>query len=176
MGITGGGIELGVEFRAADDLFCLQARLVDCATEKERFPMNAHCAKCGLALATMWSFCPQCGAAIEHEDHVQREHRPAPTKGAFSGMYIGMIAAPVLIISGVMLCLTGWGIFFGVPFILLGILAPLYGPLVGIREHRGKCPSCGTRMISIADSKEHECPVCTKKFAIEDHSANPARP
>jgi uncharacterized Zn-finger protein len=23
-------------------------------------------------------------------------------------------------------------------------------------------------MISIADSKEHDCPICNKKFAIED--------
>ena len=134
--------------------------------------MDAHCLKCGLALAPVWSFCPQCGTSIEHEKHLPVEHRPSPSKGAFSGMYIGLIAAPILIISGVMLCLTGWGIFFGVPFILLGILAPLYGPIVGMGEHRGKCPACGTRMISIADSKEHECPVCNKRFAIEDqHSA-----
>jgi predicted RNA-binding Zn-ribbon protein involved in translation (DUF1610 family) len=133
--------------------------------------MGAHCVKCGMVLGLAWSFCPQCGNAVEHETHTPLEHRPVPSKGAFSGMYIGLVAAPILIISGVMLCLTVWGIVFGVPFILLGIMAPLYGPLVGMREHRGKCPSCGTRMISIADSKEHECPVCTKKFAIEDHTA-----
>ena len=137
--------------------------------------MDAHCLKCGMAVAQAWSFCPQCGAGIEHEKALPREHQPVPSKGAFSGMYIGMIAAPILIISGVMLCLTGWGVFFGVPFILLGILAPLFGPIVGMGEHRGKCPSCGTRMISIADSKEHECPVCDAKFAIEDEAAHPAR-
>ena len=136
--------------------------------------MDAHCLKCGLVVAPVWSFCPQCGTSIEHEMHLHREHRPMPSKGAFGGMYIGMVAAPILIISGVMLCLTGWGIFFGVPFILLGILAPLYGPLVGMREHRGKCPFCGTRMISIADSKEHDCPVCNKKFAIEEQGHIPA--
>jgi predicted RNA-binding Zn-ribbon protein involved in translation (DUF1610 family) len=135
--------------------------------------MDAHCVTCGMVLASAWSFCPQCGSSIEHEMHVSRVHLPVPSKGAFSGMYIGLIAAPILIISGVMLCLTGWGIFFGVPFILLGIMAPLFGPLVGMSEHRDKCPSCGTRMISIADSKEHECPVCNKKFAIEDHAPAP---
>ena len=175
MEVTGRCMLLGVTFRAAEYRLCWIGAGRPHAP-KGASSMNAHCTKCGLTLATMWSFCPHCGSAIEHENHVQREHRPAPTKGAFSGMYIGLIAAPVLIISGVMLCLTGWGIFFGVPFILLGILAPLYGPLVGIREHRGKCPSCGTRMISIADSKEHECPVCTKKFAIEDETVSPARP
>ena len=132
--------------------------------------MDAHCVKCGTALASGWSFCPQCGTGIEHEKPIPRAHSLAPSKGAFGGMYIGLVAAPILIISGVMLCLTGWGVFFGVPFIVLGILAPLYGPIVGMGEHRGKCPSCGTRMISIADSKEHECPVCNKKFAIEEHT------
>lgn len=133
--------------------------------------MDLHCTSCGSALAPAWSFCPKCGTAVLHEEHQAPLHRPAPMKGAFGGMYIGLIAAPILIISGVMLCLTGWGVFFGVPFILLGILAPLYGPIVGMGEHRGKCPSCGTRMISIADSKEHECPVCNKKFAIEKDAA-----
>jgi len=163
---------MGVLFRAAEDW---TGDEVDCTTEEEGYAMEAHCVKCGSSVAAGWSFCPQCGTGIEHEKHLPREHRPTPSKGAFSGMYIGMIAAPVLIIAGVMLCLTGWGIFFGVPFILLGILAPLYGPLVGMREHRGKCPSCGTRMVSIADAKEHECPVCTTKFAIEELPADAVR-
>lgn len=128
--------------------------------------MNAHCAKCGEALVTEWSFCPHCGVSIDQVSREAQEHQGTPAKGAFSGMYIGLIAAPILIISGVMLCLTGWGLFFGVPFILLGILAPLFGPIVGMGEHKGKCPSCGTRMISIDDSKEHECPVCNERFAI----------
>lgn len=132
--------------------------------------MGAYCVKCGMVWNPAWSFCPQCGAAIPAEKHEAQAHEAVPMKGAFSGMYIGLIAAPILIVSGVMLCLTGWGVFFGVPFIVLGILAPLYGPLVGMGEHRGKCPSCGTRMVGIADSKEHECPVCTRKFALGDHS------
>ncbi|HEY1579716.1 MAG TPA: hypothetical protein VGF82_21830 [Terracidiphilus sp.] len=131
--------------------------------------MDAHCVNCGKALVIAWSFSPHCGASIEHESQQAQVHQPIPAKGAFSGIYIGLIAAPILIISGVMLCLTGWGLFFGVPFILLGILAPLFGPIVGMGEHRGKCPSCGTRMISIDDAKEHECPVCNQKFAVSDH-------
>ena len=45
---------------------------------------------------------------------------------------------------------------FGVPMILLGIMAPLLGPMLGMGEHRGKCPFCGTRMISVDDGKAHE--------------------
>lgn len=130
--------------------------------------MDAQCVKCGMALVSSWGFCPHCGLSIEHADR-ELVQQPVPAKGAFSGMYIGLVAAPILIISGVMLCLTGWGLFFGVPFILLGILAPLFGPIVGMGEHLGKCPECGTRMVSIADSKEHECPVCNTRFAVSDH-------
>jgi predicted amidophosphoribosyltransferase len=129
--------------------------------------MDAHCVKCGALLAPAWSFCPQCGARITHEKH-ESIHQPVPANGAFSGMYLGLVAAPILIISGVMLCLTGWGVFFGVPFIILGILAPLFGPIVGMGEYLGKCPECGTRIVSVADSKVHECPVCTRNFAIAD--------
>lgn len=137
--------------------------------------MGAHCVKCGAVLAIAWTFCPHCGAATVQEKQEARVHEPVPAKGAFSGMYVGLVMAPILIIPGILLCLLGWGIFFGVPMIVLGILAPLLGPLVGMGEHRGKCPSCGTRMISIADSQEHECPVCTKKFAIESDTHAVAR-
>jgi hypothetical protein len=131
--------------------------------------MNTNCSKCGTHLVSLWGFCPHCGTAVLHEAHpIEHQHHPA--RGAFGGLYYGLIAAPILIIPGILLCLLGWGIVFGVPMIVLGILAPLLGPIVGMGEHRGKCPSCGTRVISIADSKEHECPVCCEKFAIENTS------
>jgi tRNA(Ile2) C34 agmatinyltransferase TiaS len=53
--------------------------------------------------------------------------------------------------------------------IVLGVMAPLLGPVLGMGEHKGKCPSCGTRMISVDDGKAHECPVCCEKFAIVEH-------
>ena len=130
--------------------------------------MEANCVKCGIHLASTWGFCPQCGSAVVHEI-LPAEHQHHPARGAFGGLYYGLIAAPILIIPGILLCLLGWGIFLGVPMIVLGVLAPLYGPMVGMGEHKGKCPSCGTRMVSVDDAKEHECPVCSRKFAIVDH-------
>lgn len=130
--------------------------------------MEANCVKCGAHLASTWGFCPQCGHAVEHVI-LPVEHQHHPAQGAFGGLYYGLIAAPILIIPGVLLCLLGWGIFLGVPMIVLGLLAPLYGPMVGMGEHKGRCPSCGTWMISVDDTKEHDCPVCSKKFAIVDH-------
>jgi hypothetical protein len=132
--------------------------------------MDTNCSKCGTHLASPWIFCPHCGTAVAHEAHPSG-HQHHPARGAFGGLYLGLIAAPILIIPGVLLCLLGWGIFFGVPMIVLGIMAPLLGPVVGMGEHRGKCPSCGTRMISVDDGRRHECPVCSEKFAIGDGEA-----
>src|SRR5437899_3324448 len=132
--------------------------------------MDAHCSKCGKQISSPWSFCPHCGAAIAHESHpLEHEHHPA--RGAFGGMFYGMIAAPILIFPGILLCLLGWGIVLGLPMILLGILMPFAGPLFGMGEHRGKCPSCRTRMISVEDGKRHVCPVCSENFAMEDQHA-----
>ena len=136
--------------------------------------MDTNCSKCGMHLASPWIFCPRCGTAVVQEVHPS-EHQHHPARGAFGGLYLGLIAAPILIIPGVLLCLLGWGIFFGVPMIVLGILAPLLGPVVGMGEHRGKCPSCSTRMISMDDGKTHECPVCSEKFAIGDGEVARAR-
>jgi predicted RNA-binding Zn-ribbon protein involved in translation (DUF1610 family) len=132
--------------------------------------MDANCVKCGAHLASAWSFCPGCGTSVAHEIH-PRDHQHHPARGAFGGLYFGLVAAPILIFPGVLLCLLGWGIFLGVPMIVLGVLAPLAGPVMGMTEHKGKCPSCGTRMISVDDGKAHECPVCCAKFAIGDHVA-----
>jgi hypothetical protein len=44
----------------------------------------------------------------------------------------GLIAAPSALVFGVLLCLTGLGMVVGIPVIVLGILAPLAGPLFGM--------------------------------------------
>ena len=129
--------------------------------------MDANCSKCGMHLSSPWSFCPHCGAAIPLEHH-ETEERHIPARGAFGGLLYGVIAAPILIIAGVMICLTGWGIFIGVPIVAIGVLAPLAGPIFGMGEHKGKCPECGTTVISVADGKVHDCPACSAQFAVND--------
>jgi len=140
-------------------------------TVEERFRMDAQCLKCGMQLSSPWSFCPQCGIAIAHEKPAPQLHEPVPAKGAFSGLYLGLIATPILVIVGTMLCLTGLGVILGIPMIIAGVLAPLAGPVFGMGEHMGKCPSCGTRMISTTDTHTHGCPVCNEKFALGDREA-----
>ena len=134
--------------------------------------MNAPCTKCGTKLEDRWSFCPKCGVGISHEVRPHTEpavHERSGVPGAFGGLLFGLITAPVLIIFGTLLCLTGLGAFLGVPMIVGAILAPLAGPLFGIGEHSVRCPSCHTREITIADNKLHYCPNCDKEFAVGEH-------
>jgi len=128
--------------------------------------MDANCSKCGTHLAIEWSYCAHCGTPVSHSI-VPPKHEHHAVRGAFGGMYIGLIVAPILIFPGVLLCLLGWGIFLGVPMIVLGILAPLAGPVFGFGEHIGKCPACETRVVGVTDGRGHSCPVCNAVFDIE---------
>jgi hypothetical protein len=132
--------------------------------------MDANCSKCATHIPIGWDYCAHCGTAVRHETHIPNPEHHA-VRGAFGGGFIGILLAPILIFPGVLLCLLGWGIFLGVPMIILGILAPLAGPVFGFGEHMGKCPSCGTRVVGVSDGKGHSCPVCNADFEIEQHIA-----
>ena len=134
--------------------------------------MNAQCSKCATVLALSWTFCPNCGLAIRHEAQrqaVSAEYEKSSVPGAFGGLLFGVIAAPVLVIFGTLLCLTGLGAFLGVPMIIVAIIAPLVGPLLGIGEHKVRCPSCNTREVTVADGKPHYCPNCAGEFSLGEH-------
>jgi DNA-directed RNA polymerase subunit RPC12/RpoP len=104
--------------------------------------MSDDCLKCGKHLEEEWVFCARCGAKIEMPTAeiapAGHEHEPAPVTGALSGALFGLIAAPAALMFGIMLCLTGWGIFIGIPVIVLAFLAPLAGPLVGLGAAKDK--------------------------------------
>ncbi|HTX75497.1 MAG TPA: zinc ribbon domain-containing protein [Terracidiphilus sp.] len=100
--------------------------------------MNELCSHCGESLASNWIFCARCGAQIERPEPVPQEHEPTPVTGAFTGTLFGIIALPIALIFGIMLCLTGWGLIIGIPVIILAILAPLAGPLVGMGAAKDK--------------------------------------
>jgi predicted amidophosphoribosyltransferase len=134
--------------------------------------MNAQCSKCGTQLALPWIFCPHCGLPVTHETQATAppaEHQKSSMPGAFGGLFFGVVMAPVLIIFGAMLCLTGLGAILGIPMIIAGLVSPLAGPLLGMNEHQGKCPCCGRHMVSVTDGQPHYCPACDKEFALIDH-------
>lgn len=102
--------------------------------------MEPVCSHCGERLDPSWIFCARCSARV-HVAEPKPQHEPAeqpPVTGAFSGLYFGLIAAPVMVIVGIMLCLTGLGAFLGIPMIIGGILAPLAGPMLGMGAAKGK--------------------------------------
>lgn len=137
--------------------------------------MNAQCSHCSAEIEAGWKFCPHCGEAAPHAAHVTPEEERHPARGAFGGLLYGLIAAPILIIAGVMICLTGWGIFLGIPVIVMGVVAPLAGPLFGMSEHAARCPQCGMKIVTVADGQVHACPACSGQFAIGPHGVVGAR-
>jgi hypothetical protein len=126
-----------------------------------------------MQLALSWSFCPHCGFAAIHENPAPApppaEHQKSSMPGAFGGLFFGVVMAPVLIIFGFLLCLTGLGAFLGIPMILVGLISPLAGPLMGMKEHQGRCPCCGLHVVSVSDGQPHCCPSCDSEFALSDH-------
>ncbi len=131
--------------------------------------MSPSCLKCGTHLEAEWSFCPHCGAGNQPPSPpAPRDHENAPVTGAFSGLLLGVIAAPVLIIAGALLCLTGLGAFAGVPMIIAGFFAPLAGPFFGSGSVSGKCPWCGAHISSLKHSKEFVCHACSQHVVVRN--------
>jgi DNA-directed RNA polymerase subunit RPC12/RpoP len=146
--------------------------------------MSEFCLKCGAQLAAPWRFCPSCGVAIAHESHQPQapEHEAsgipapaspaapekAPLQGAFSGLLFGALVAPMMIIVGTLLCLTGLGAFLGVPLIIGAVLAPLAGPMIGLGALKGKCPWCGTPVSSILNARGFDCNACNQRIAVQN--------
>lgn len=139
-------------------------------TGRERSLMSESCGKCGAHLDTAWKFCPHCAAAIAREipecAHEHPHHEKPPVKSAFGGLLLGFIAAPVLIIYGGMICLTGLGIFLGIPMIVAGILAPVIGSVMGLNSMHGVCPWCGTKVSGVGIFDRFSCPACSQKIVV----------
>ena len=107
--------------------------------------MSGSCRKCGTRLDSPWKFCPLCGvdnaqaAGVIAKAHP--EHEKAPVKSGFSGLVLGLITAPVLIIPGVLMCLmVGPWMVIGIPFIVAGICAPICWAVDRHQRGAGKLP------------------------------------
>jgi len=133
--------------------------------------MNSQCPSCAAHLTPPWRFCPNCGAAIPPEPHPPAppaETEKAPVQSAYGGLLLGVVAAPIMIIVGTLLCLTGLGAILGIPLILGGALAPLLGPLIGLGELKGKCPWCAAPISAILNAPGFPCHACNRRIAIRN--------
>jgi DNA-directed RNA polymerase subunit RPC12/RpoP len=89
-------------------------------------------------------------------------------EGAFGGLLIGLLTAPILIIFGTLLSLTGLGAILGVPLILGAIFAPLLGPMIGLGALKGKCPWCGAQLGAISSKQSFDCSHCHQRVLIRN--------
>lgn len=136
--------------------------------------MDGLCHQCEAQLSPPWKFCPQCGTPIapvthQHASPQPHETEKAPVQNVFAGLYFGVIAAPIMIIVGTMLCLTGLGAILGIPMIIGGALAPLAGPMLGFGALKGKCPWCGNPVSSLPSAQSFDCDACKQRIAIRNH-------
>jgi DNA-directed RNA polymerase subunit RPC12/RpoP len=137
--------------------------------------MDGSCSKCGGRIESSWSYCPSCGTACAtqangdapHEIPTSTPTEKTPVRGAFGGLLLGVICAPVLIMVGTLLLITGIGAFLGVPMLIAGVLAPLLGPMLGIGTLKGKCPWCGAAVSSIAVLDGFSCEACKHKIVVK---------
>lgn len=147
-------------------------------TELSSTQLTLQCSKCAAHLDPHWAFCPHCAAANAGEVHdapVPRTHERYPLRYAFGGLFFGVVVAPVCIIVGTMLTITGIGIIVGIPLIILGVLAPLLGSVIGLNELKGKCPWCGTKIASIVNhTQDFACPACSQMIAIRNREMQKA--
>jgi len=132
--------------------------------------MPATCVQCEAQIDPAWRFCPLCGSAHAsdvHQETLPVEHERAPVQGAFSGLVLGLLAVPILILPGALLCLTGLGALLGIPLILVGVLAPLLGPMMGLGVVKGTCPWCGAAVSGLEHSRDFSCPECGKRISVK---------
>jgi len=134
--------------------------------------MSETCRKCGTRLENPWKFCPLCGAENAQEAgeiaKAHPEHEKAPVKGGISGLVLGLIMAPVLIIYGTLICLmVGPWMVLGIPMIVAGICAPIIGPFIAISAVRGTCPWCGVKISSVGPMNAFYCYACSKRIVVE---------
>jgi DNA-directed RNA polymerase subunit RPC12/RpoP len=98
----------------------------------------------------------------------ETEARPAAAEGSAAGCASGFLMAGC-ILPGALLCFTGVGAIIGVPMIILGLMGPIMGPLMGTGAKAGPCPWCGTRAmtpLSAFPKPGFDCPACKKRIIV----------
>lgn len=132
--------------------------------------MSGSCLHCGAGMEGSWKFCPHCGAVPAPAPSKNEEHgrERAPARYAFTGIFFGLVTAPVLIIYGTLICLLGPAMVLGIPMIVAGLCAPFLGPYLAINAVRGLCPWCGAKISSVGPLDAFYCHACSKRIVVKN--------
>lgn len=132
--------------------------------------MKSFCRHCGAELPlSAPRFCSACGAATAVPGTpAETETKSAKAEGAATGCLASWGPAGCLFLIGVLLCLTGVGAFVGVPLIIVALLLPFLGTLMGLGAVKGECPWCGMPVVGASAAKGIDCPACKKRIVIKD--------
>lgn len=88
--------------------------------------------------------------------------------GAATGALGGAVAGGCLIIVGLLLTLTGIGALIGIPLILIGLVMPFFGGVLGLSAIKGSCPYCGHTIHTESKKPGLNCPACNQRIVIKD--------
>ncbi|MHB9070956.1 MAG: hypothetical protein ACYC54_11390 [Sedimentisphaerales bacterium] len=91
----------------------------------------------------------------------------AVIQGTVTGCASALVPSGCLISLGAILCFTGIGAIIGIPLIIIALLAPFFGGLLGLGARKCKCPWCETQISSFMTSKGIDCPACKKRIVIK---------
>jgi hypothetical protein len=135
--------------------------------------MSGFCPKCGKELASAARFCAVCGEAntrVAGQNPVQSqtEIKSAKGQGTALGCLTGWGVSGCLVPVGVLLCFTGIGAIIGIPILIAGLAALVIGPLLGLGTKKGKCPWCGSVVMSAFGSRGFDCPVCKNRIVVRN--------
>lgn len=97
----------------------------------------------------------------------ETETRNAAVRGTVIGLGYGVYVSSCLIALGLLLCVTGIGAIIGIPLIIIALISPIVGGVVGLAARKGECPWCGTTVTHFNTSKGIDCPTCKKRIVIK---------
>ncbi len=124
------------------------------------------CRECSKDISAEALTCPNCGAPNPHGESVVEpcESKGVKAKGdKLTGVAAGtLFGLGCLIPAGILLCFTGIGALFGVPLIIAGLIAPLFG----LMSIKGPCPYCGCTIRAMKTSEGVTCKACKKRVVV----------
>jgi DNA-directed RNA polymerase subunit RPC12/RpoP len=84
--------------------------------------------------------------------------------GGVVGLFLGLL----MIVIGILLCLTIIGAIIGIPMILAGVVMPFGIALGALGLRNQKCPYCQNKVAVGLGMKALTCRYCKKRLLVKD--------